>query len=94
MRVLTRISLALALVVDAGAALGAPRSPSRLIGNGPSLQRIQVGSAAVGRPLGIGGGPTAVAAGMSPADLADLAVEEIRATVAEVQVVERAGPPS
>jgi hypothetical protein len=57
--------------------------------DGPSLQRIQVGSSTVGRPLGIGYGPRPVSAGMTPADLADLAVEDVRATYADVHVVER-----
>lgn len=40
MSVLTRIWLALALVVNAGAALGAPRSPSRLIGNEETMGAV------------------------------------------------------
>ncbi len=58
--------------------------------DGPSLQRIQVGSADAGKPLGIGSGARLVSAGMTPADLAVLFTDDVRATVPVVRLVERA----
>jgi hypothetical protein len=63
--------------------------------DGTALQRIVVRSSEVGKPIGLGAGKRVVERGMSPAELAELVVDDIRATEAftALQVIESAPAP-
>lgn len=60
--------------------------------DGTALQRIVVGWSDVGKPIGIGASKRPVQAGMSPQELAELVIDDIRAAEAltAVQVLENA----
>jgi hypothetical protein len=60
--------------------------------DGTPLQRIVVGSSEVGKPIGIGASKRPVQAGMSPQELAELVIDDIRASesLTAIQVLENA----
>lgn len=60
--------------------------------DGTPLQRIVVGASEAGKPIGLGSGRRAVQAGMSPQELAELVIDDIRATeeLTEMRVIESA----
>lgn len=60
--------------------------------DGTALQRIVVGSSEVGKPIGIGASKRPIQAGMSPQELAELVIDDIRAAEAltAIQVLENA----
>jgi hypothetical protein len=60
--------------------------------DGTPLQRIVVGASEVGKPIGLGRGKRAVQAGMSPQELAELVIDDMRATeeLTELRVIESA----
>jgi hypothetical protein len=74
--------------------LDAPSSPDGLVitRDGIPLQRISVTSGPIGKPLGLGGGKRVVQAGMSPLELAELAVDDMRTAegVTDVRMIESA----
>jgi hypothetical protein len=60
--------------------------------DGMALQRIVVGASELGKPIGMGGSKRPVLAGMSPQELAELVIDDIRAAEAltDVRVLESA----
>jgi hypothetical protein len=60
--------------------------------DGTSLQRIVVGSSEVGKPIGIGASKRPVQAGMSPQELAELVIDDLRAaeSLTAIQILENA----
>ncbi len=60
--------------------------------DGTALQRIVVGTSQVGKPIGLGRSKRAAQAGMSPQELAELVVDDLRATeeLTDVRVLENA----
>jgi hypothetical protein len=60
--------------------------------DGTALQRIVVGSSDVGKPIGIGASKRPVQAGMSPQELAELVIDDIRAaeSLTAIQILENA----
>ncbi len=63
--------------------------------DGTTLQKILASSTPLGQPLGLGGSKRPVVAGMSPAELGELVVDDLRASkdLTDVRILENAPAP-